>query len=98
MLSWAGVAASYQTRRTTMTIRLHLGIGLLLVSTLHAQPPQYTERANLLYYLDGKGEKHPIRTPADWQVRAGHIRASMELVMGPLRPKSTEPLAVEVKS
>jgi dienelactone hydrolase len=68
------------------------------VAALQAQPPRYTERTDLLYYLNAKGEKHPIRAPADWQVRVGHIRASMELVMGPLLPKSTDPLAVEVKS
>src|SRR5262245_32970149 len=82
-----------------MTVRFLTVLFLpVLARAAQAQPPQYSERVNLLYYLDTKGEKHPVRTPADWQVRVGHIRASMELVMGPLPTTTTEPLAVEVKS
>jgi dienelactone hydrolase len=73
-------------------------LGLLLCAAAHAAPPWYDERANLLYYIDDKGDKQPVRSREDWQIRLGHIRASMELVMGELPPKSTEPLAVEIKS
>lgn len=74
-------------------------LGLLLISTcVQADPPWYDDRANLLFYLDDRGEKQPVRSPKDWQVRVGHIRANMELVMGPLPTKSTEPLAIEIKS
>src|SRR5207253_2715642 len=73
---------------------------LLLLFTFRAAaaPPWYDDRANLLFYVDDKGERRPIRTAQDWQVRAGHVRANMELVMGELPAKSAEPLAIEVKS
>ncbi len=71
---------------------------LLVPSAVLAAPPMYSERADLLYYLDDQGGKHPIRTPNDWAVRVSHIRASMELVMGELPARTTLPLDVEVKS
>src|SRR5437763_12806776 len=79
-------------------MRLAVFVLPLLCVAVQAAPPLYEERANLLYYLNEKGEKQPVRTLEDWQIRLGHIRASMELVMGELPAKSTEPLAVEDKS
>ena len=75
----------------------HLLLVHLLPFLASAVPPWYDDRANLLFYLD-RGERRPVRTPRDWEIRAGHVRANMELVMGELPAKSTEPLAVEVKN
>ncbi len=79
-------------------MRIAIPLLLLLTAATWAAPPWYEDRANLLFSLDDHSEKHPIRTPQDWQIRVGHLRASMELVMGELPPKTTEPLNVEIKS
>lgn len=70
----------------------------LLCSLLLAAPPHYDDKADLLYYLDEAGKKQTVRTARDWQVRVGHVKANMELVMGELPAKSSEALAVEIKS
>jgi dienelactone hydrolase len=77
---------------------LAVALALALAARAQGQPPYYAERADLLYFLDAEGGKHAIATRCDWAVRAGHIRAGMELVMGALRVPSTAPLEVEVKS
>ncbi len=65
---------------------LHL-LALLLplpVGLGQAAPPFYTDKTNLLVYLDSAGKPVPVRTTADWQKRRDHILAGMQLVMGPL--------------
>lgn len=60
---------------------------LLAVATtclVAAEPPFYADKSDLLVYLDGAGKSQPVKTPADWQRRRGHILANMQLVMGPL--------------
>src|SRR4051812_22916311 len=46
------------------------------------KPITYPEHQNLRYYLDSRGKKQPIKTPADWEIRRKHILANMQLVMG----------------
>lgn len=60
-------------------------------------PPDYPEHANLLYYLDARGRKRPVRSRTDWALRVAHLHAHMERVMGPLPAKSAAPLDVQVK-
>ncbi|MDX1983598.1 MAG: alpha/beta fold hydrolase, partial [Bryobacteraceae bacterium] len=52
-------------------------------------PQDYPDKQNLLYYLDAAGQRHPVRTPADWARRRNHILQRLQLVMGPLprRPR-----------
>lgn len=46
-----------------------------------------------------RGELKPITTPREWGVRRSHLRASMQLVMGPLPdPSRRVPLEVQVLS
>src|SRR5207247_661950 len=59
-------------------------IALLLPIFAQGQPPQYPDKAKLLVYRDKDGEEHPVKTPADWQIRRQHILANMQLAMGPL--------------
>jgi dienelactone hydrolase len=62
-----------------------------------ADPPFYEDKQDLLYYLDGRGERRPVRSKSDWARRRRHIIANMELVMGALpRIDHKLPLAVEV--
>lgn len=47
-------------------------------------PPFYADKDHLLHYIDADSQVQPVRTPAEWQIRRGHILASAQLVMGPL--------------
>jgi len=58
----------------------------------------YTDKQNLLVYVDERGRFQPVRTPADWAIRARHIRTRMERVMGPLPAITSEPLGARIRS
>ncbi|HUE74271.1 MAG TPA: alpha/beta fold hydrolase [Pirellulaceae bacterium] len=61
------------------------------------QSPAYPEHQDLSYFLDDAGQKQPIRTAADWEVRREHILAGMQAAMGPLpKPKQNVPLGMKV--
>ena len=47
-------------------------------------PPAYPDHANLMVVRDASGQERPVKTPADWEVRRGHILAHLQEVMGPL--------------
>lgn len=80
--------------------RLLAGLGVALgCAHLPAQnplPPAYADRTNLLFYQNGAGQLQPVKTPADWARRVAHVRANMELVMGPLPAPTTVPLDVKL--
>ena len=61
-----------------------------------APAPPYAEHQDLSYYLDDAGQKRPIRTAEDWQIRRGHILAGLQTVMGPL-PKPKQPVPLDMK-
>jgi len=44
----------------------------------------YSDKFDLLMYLDNAGRNHPVRNVEEWARRREHIVANMELVMGPL--------------
>src|SRR5690606_12335664 len=59
--------------------------------------PQYPEHQDLSYYLDGEGNRHPIQSRADWDIRKRHILAHMQTVMGPLpAPEKKVPLNLQM--
>jgi dienelactone hydrolase len=59
--------------------------------------PAYREHQDLSYYLDANGQRHSVRTVADWEVRKSHVLAHMQEVMGPL-PKPTVPVPLDVRT
>ena len=66
-----------------------------------AEPPvvTYPDHSKLLVVRDAEGKERPVVTKADWAERVAHIRANMQLVMGPLPATSHRvPLDVEVVS
>jgi acetyl esterase/lipase len=77
---------------------LFVVFGLLQTAAVAAdRVPQYSEHQDLSYYLDSDGQRHPIRTIADGEIRRSHILAHMQTVMGPLpRPAHPVPLDVEI--
>jgi dienelactone hydrolase len=77
--------------------RLPLAISLFLALSLQAaDPPFYHDKFDLLYHLDAKGERHPVRNKEDWEKRRRHILENMQLVMGPLPNEPKPPLDVQV--
>ena len=46
--------------------------------------PAQEDKADLMHYLDEQGNRHPVASPEDWQIRRAHILARMQLVMGEL--------------
>ena len=79
-----------------MTTILLLAACLALAAD-EPQTPSYHEHQDLTYYLDDQGQKQPVRTERDWEIRRRHILAGMQQVMGPLpQPKEKVPLAMKV--
>ena len=76
-------------------------VTICLISTCVADPPipdavSYPDHSNLLIVRDANGNERPVATKVDWQQRLAHIRANMQVVMGPLPDASKKvPLAAE---
>src|SRR5262245_16184216 len=62
-----------------------------------AGPPVYSEHQERSYYLESQGQKHPIKTVADWETRRAQVVAHMESVMGPL-PRPAKPIPLDVQT
>lgn len=76
--------------------QVNVGLGLSRSSGAE-RPPFYTDKQDLLYYLDRRVRRYPVGTKGDWEKRRRHIVANMELVMGPLpRINHKLPLRIEV--
>src|SRR3569832_205879 len=48
----------------------------------------YPDHSNLLIVRDAQGNETPVKTSEDWQKRLAHVRANMQVVMGPLPDNS----------
>ena len=60
------------------------------------RPVSYEEHLDLKYYKDQSGQRQPIKTPADWEIRRQHILANLQQVTGPLPgAKSRVPLDIQ---
>lgn len=57
-------------------------------------PPAHTDLSS---YHDADGNKHPIKTPADWAIRRREILANLQTVMGPL-PGKDKRVPLDVKT
>lgn len=58
--------------------------------------PVYAEHQDLSYYLDKSGQKQPIKTKEDWEIRRGHILTNLHKVMGDF-PRPEQPVPLEMK-
>lgn len=69
------------------------------VGRFEPEPPpvHYDEHQELTYYRDRQGSRHPVRTPADWEVRRQHILANLQLVTGKL-PGVTSRVPLDLKT
>lgn len=69
----------------------------IIGSALRAAPPFYSDKQDLLYFLDAKGTRHPVQSPGDWEKRRRDVLANMQEVMGPMPTIDHQlPVAVEV--
>jgi dienelactone hydrolase len=75
---------------------VRLATVFLLTAAVAVCQPFYSDKSNLLVYLDSSGSAHPVRNEHDWQRRREHILANMQRVMGPLPAKSNAPLRIEI--
>lgn len=79
-----------------------LGIGfirwsLIACSAVCFAQPFYSDKQDLLYYLDAQGRRHEVRSRSDWEKRRRHVLANMQTVMGTLPQINHKlPVAIEV--
>ncbi len=57
---------------------------------------EYPDHSNLLVVRDKAGNERPVETRTDWSERVQHIRANMQLVMGPL-PNASRRVSLETE-
>jgi len=79
----------------------HLIIPLVILSLsfslLSVKAEDNQAHLDLMYYLDSKGNKQPVKSIQDWEKRKAHIREQMQSVMGPVpTPENPVPLNVKV--
>src|SRR5262245_55753063 len=56
------------------------------------------DRFQVLVYRDAGGEPHPVKSPADWQIRRRSILAGLQQAMGPLPDlKQSPPLEMQIR-
>lgn len=60
--------------------------------------PFYTDKQNLLIYLDNSGNPHPIKTAVEWRIRQSHVIQSLQLVMGRLPEPETAGLDIQIQT
>jgi pimeloyl-ACP methyl ester carboxylesterase len=88
------------TRRQWFIVQLVCAtvLGLSMCAAIHADEPAptYPEHQNLSYYLDAAGQKHDVKTVADWEIRRRHVLANMQVVMGPL-PDASKKVPLDVQ-
>lgn len=58
--------------------------------------PFYSDKQDLLYYLDASGQRHAVRSKKDWHIRRAHVLEGMQQVMGALPAKVSSAPAVTV--
>lgn len=72
------------------------GSAWLLAQMASSGPPSYSDKADLLVYVDSNGVRRTIKTAADWERRREHILASLQRVMGDL-PGDARKVPLDVK-
>ena len=60
--------------------------------------PFYADKLDLMFYLDASGERHPVESTVDWDIRRRHIRANFQKVAGPLPSRDNlVPLDIQIE-
>lgn len=91
---------SYQTPNSAFVLPpsafLLIAFFLARAATALEPVPVYPEHQDLSYYLDVDGNRHAVKSIADWETRRQHILTHMQTVMGPL-PRPDKPVALDVR-
>lgn len=56
----------------------------------------YPDHSNLTVVRDSQGNERSVKTKADWALRLAHIKANMQLVMGPV-PDASQRVALDTE-
>ncbi len=67
-----------------------------LVTAVAGDVPHYSDHHDLLYYLDGSGQRRELRTESGWEKRRAHIVSAFESVSGPVPDGRKLPLRLQV--
>ncbi|MFO1044093.1 MAG: alpha/beta fold hydrolase [Planctomycetaceae bacterium] len=87
---------THTVQRTVMVITM---LTAVCASADEPAPIAYPDHSRLLVVRDASGNERPVTSKDDWAVRVRHIRANMQLVMGPLPGNDRRvPLDVETIS
>jgi dienelactone hydrolase len=58
--------------------------------------PFYSDKLNIMQYVDGSVAAQPVKAIPDWNIRRAHVLENMQKVMGPFPTHERGDLAVEV--
>lgn len=76
---------------------IFLGVIVSFLAPVWAEPPFYADKGDVTSYIDSSGERHPVKTIADWERRRSHILENMQVVMGPFPDEAKRvPLDVQI--
>lgn len=70
-------ASSFLNRRQALLLPF-------AATVARAADPSYVDHRDLLYYLGQNGDRRPIRSPREFEIRRRHVLAGMQEAMGPL--------------
>lgn len=77
--------------------RLQFLLVALCVFDTHATgAPFYTDKLNLMQYIDASGSPHPVTAIPDWNIRRAHVLENMQQVMGPFPDHPKPEFDIEV--
>ncbi|HOD52244.1 MAG TPA: alpha/beta fold hydrolase [Candidatus Hydrogenedentes bacterium] len=80
------------------SLTLFITVGLSASAAGADAAPFYADKLDLLFYLDASGERRPVQSAADWELRREHVRANFQKVAGPLPPRENLlPLDIQVE-
>ena len=80
------------------SLTLAITLGLSASAAGPGEAPFYAGKLDLLCYLDASGERHPVETIADWEIRRQHVLANFQKVAGPLPSRERlVPLDIQVE-
>jgi pimeloyl-ACP methyl ester carboxylesterase len=102
LVRWMTINPRYSGIRISRRL-LFLALVLYALHDSQAQQnppaaPSYPDHTNLMVVRDASGQERPVKTPADWAIRRGHILAHLQEVMGPLPEKKPGETSLKVVS
>ncbi len=80
----------------SLTLLITMGLSAPVAGVNDA--PFYADKLDLMFYLDASGERQPVESPEDWDIRRHHIRANFQKVAGPVPSRDNlVPLDIQIE-